>query len=118
VLDMGEPVRILDLARQMILLAGLRLDKDIEITFTGPRPGEKLHEELLHAGEALVETETAGIREAAPRTADLTVLARALDELATAASAGRGAETVALIEHLVPEYRREPAAAARATAAQ
>src|SRR5215475_4003782 len=44
VLDMGEPVRIVDLARQMIRLAGLRLDRDIKIEFIGLRPGEKLHE--------------------------------------------------------------------------
>ncbi len=48
VLDMGEPVRIMDLARQMIRLAGLRPDKNIEIVVTGPRPGEKLREELFH----------------------------------------------------------------------
>ena len=56
VLDMGEPVRIMDLARQMIRLAGLRPDKDIEIVVTGPRPGEKLREELFHEAEPLIET--------------------------------------------------------------
>ena len=45
---MGEPVRIVDLAQQMIRLAGLRPDRDIEIAFTGLRPGEKLYEELFH----------------------------------------------------------------------
>jgi FlaA1/EpsC-like NDP-sugar epimerase len=48
VLDMGEPVRILDVAHQLISMSG----KDIEITFTGLRPGEKLHEDLLAVGEA------------------------------------------------------------------
>ena len=46
VLDMGEPVRILDIARQMAELSGLRPDHDIEVRFTGLRPGEKLHEEI------------------------------------------------------------------------
>src|SRR5207253_210277 len=56
VLDMGEPVKIVDLARQMIRLAGLRPDRDIEIRFIGLRPGEKLHEALFHTAEAPVPT--------------------------------------------------------------
>src|SRR5690606_32496906 len=51
VLDMGEPVRIVDLAREMITLSGLRVGEDIEIKFTGIRPGEKLYEELSVLGE-------------------------------------------------------------------
>ena len=51
VLDMGEPIRILDLAKYMIELSGLKLDEDIKITFTGLRPGEKLHESLFLEGE-------------------------------------------------------------------
>jgi FlaA1/EpsC-like NDP-sugar epimerase len=56
VLDMGEPVKIVDLARQMIALAGLRADHDIKIQFTGLRPGEKLFEELLIAEESILPT--------------------------------------------------------------
>jgi O-antigen biosynthesis protein WbqV len=105
VLDMGEPVKIVDLARQMILLAGLRPGSDVEIEFTGPRPGEKLFEEVLHASEALAPTEYAGILLAAPRTSDKALIARAIDELAQAARAGDDAECRAIIARLVPEYR-------------
>ena len=75
VLDMGQPVRILDLARQVIRLAGHIPDEEIKIEITGLRPGEKLTEKLLHAAEELVSTNIDGLMLAAPRTADLTILA-------------------------------------------
>jgi len=105
VLDMGEPVRIQDLARQMIRLAGLTPDEDVAIEYTGLRPGEKLHEELLHTAEALVPTAADGILLAAPRTADQALLARAVDELAEAARAGRTADVLTALTRLVPDYR-------------
>jgi FlaA1/EpsC-like NDP-sugar epimerase len=109
VLDMGEPVKIADLARQMIRLAGLRPDRDIAIEFTGLRPGEKLHEELFHAAEAPVPTRNPALRLAAPRTADYAVLARSIDELEEQARAGNEARVLDLLQRIVPEYRR-PAA--------
>ncbi|HYB11027.1 MAG TPA: nucleoside-diphosphate sugar epimerase/dehydratase [Alphaproteobacteria bacterium] len=106
VLDMGKAIRIVDLARQMIRLAGLRPEKDIRIVFTGLRPGEKLNEELLHETEYLVPTRCRGILLAAPRTADLAILSRALDEIGEAAAAAREEQLAALLERVVPEYRR------------
>jgi O-antigen biosynthesis protein WbqV len=107
VLDMGEPVRIVDLARQMIRLAGLVPEQDVKIEFTGLRPGEKLHEELFHDAEAAVPTANPALRLAAPRTADYAVLARSIDELEEQARAGHEARVIDLLRLLVPEYRRD-----------
>jgi O-antigen biosynthesis protein WbqV len=105
VLDMGEPVRIVDLAHQMIRLAGLRPERDIRIEFTGLRPGEKLHEELFHSGEQAIETAHPSLRLAAPRTADYAMLARSMDEIEEAARARRDDRVLSLLQRLVPEYR-------------
>ncbi len=104
VLDMGDPVLILDLAKQMIRLAGLKPGENIEIKFTGMRPGEKLREELFHKAEELVPTSVKGIQLASPRTVDHTVLARALDGLVESARGGRVEETLVRLCQLVPEY--------------
>jgi O-antigen biosynthesis protein WbqV len=104
VLDMGEPVKILDLARQMIRLAGLRPDVDIPIVFTGIRPGEKLHEALFHDAEKVEPTKAKGIFLASPRAADLAVLSRTFDELEDAVRGGRAEQTLSLLARLVPEY--------------
>jgi FlaA1/EpsC-like NDP-sugar epimerase len=109
VLDMGEPIKIVDLAQQMIRLAGLRLDRDIKLEFVGLRPGEKLCEELFHAAERVMPTGNPAIRLAAPRTADYPMLARAIDELEEHARARRDARVLQLLERLVPEYRRSAA---------
>ena len=104
VLDMGEPVRIVDLAEQMIRLAGKRPYDDIEIEFTGLRPGEKLYEELFHDTEATKPTSNAAIRLATPRTADHDALARSIDELTAAAQANDEVGCRAALQRLVPEY--------------
>jgi O-antigen biosynthesis protein WbqV len=109
VLDMGEPVRIVDLAQQMIRLAGFLPERDITIEFIGLRPGEKLHEELFHDAEAAVPTANPALRLAAPRTADYAVLARSIDELEEQARAANQTRVLDLLQRLVPEYRREPA---------
>jgi O-antigen biosynthesis protein WbqV len=117
VLDMGRPVKIVDLARQIIRLSGRRAG-DVKIVFTGLRPGEKLHEELSHPGENLQPTAMPGVRVAGPRSADWPILESALAELEQIARAGRRDETIALLARLVPEYRApapQPAAIAAAS---
>jgi FlaA1/EpsC-like NDP-sugar epimerase len=114
VLDMGEPVKIVDLASQMIRLAGKKPDKDVKIDFIGLRPGEKLHEELFYANETLMPTKAAGIRLAAPRSIDYAMLARSLDELAEHARERREDRLMALLRTLVPEYGRVAIPPARA----
>jgi O-antigen biosynthesis protein WbqV len=105
---MGQPVRILDLARQMIRLAGLTPEVDIPITFTGLRPGEKLYEELLHDGEAPQATNLSGVNLAAPRVIDYELLSAQVEKLAAAATARDTDQTLALIRHLVPEMQDSP----------
>jgi len=104
VLDMGAPVRIQDLARQMIRLSGHLPDADIAIEFTGLRPGEKLFEELFHDAEELVETGVDGIHLAAPRTLDYRELKSKLADLARVATARQTEATLLQIKQLVPEF--------------
>ncbi len=110
VFDMGEPVRIVDLARQMIRLAGLHPSEGtpkpgaIEIRFTGLRPGEKLFEELFHGSEPPVPTGYAGLLMATPRTADPAIVGRAIDEIAAACRAGQSGLALTLLGRLVPEF--------------
>jgi FlaA1/EpsC-like NDP-sugar epimerase len=105
VLDMGEPVRIFDLARQMIRLAGKRPDTDIEIKITGLRPGEKLFEEIFHGAEPLLPTACKGLLLAAPRAGDAAALGSAIDQLGTACGRSDMAALQALLHRLAPEFQ-------------
>jgi FlaA1/EpsC-like NDP-sugar epimerase len=78
VLDMGKPVKIVDLARQLIELSGLKPDEDILIEFTGLRPGEKLFEELTHKGENFAPTTNPKICRFVSQPADLAQLCKTL----------------------------------------
>jgi FlaA1/EpsC-like NDP-sugar epimerase len=104
VLDMGEQIKIVDLARHMITMAGLVPEADIPIVFTGLRPGDKLHEELLTDEEESTSRVNQKILVATspppPRGLD-----RILDELAEAANAGDAAQVVSLLTTLVPSYK-------------
>jgi O-antigen biosynthesis protein WbqV len=104
VLDMGEPVRIQDLARQMIRLSGRQPDRDIAIEFSGLRPGEKMFEELIHDAEQLIDTAIDGIHLAAPRTLDYAELKPMLERLTELATARQTEATLAQIKLLVPEF--------------
>ncbi len=104
ILDMGEPVRILDLARQMIRLAGLEPEKDIDIRFTGLRPGEKLSEELLDEGEVRHPTAADGVLTATPRVIERALLERAIRQLQAAAGQGALDRITKILGNIVPGY--------------
>ena len=104
VFDMGKPVKIDTLARRMIELAGLVPDQDIEIVYTGLRPGEKLYEEVLSKKENTDETSHDRIRIARVREYNYADAVKAVDELAELSRAVRIPETVKLMKEIVPEY--------------
>ncbi|MBM4003945.1 MAG: polysaccharide biosynthesis protein [Planctomycetes bacterium] len=111
VLDMGEPVRIVDLARDMIRLSGLELGRDIEIEFTGIRPGEKLFEELHLSGERHLPTSHPKILVAESHaTAYRSILT---DVVALCESADGPRERIYdRLQQLIPQYRRQISPAA------
>ena len=107
VLDMGEPVKIVDLARQMIRLAGLRPDEDIKITFTGLRAGEKLHEELFADAEELIPSAADGVKLAKATTVELPVLKGELDTYTAQLRSGLDETSAVMrLSALVPEFKR------------
>lgn len=105
VLDMGKPVRIVDMAERMIQLAGFRPHVDIEIAFTGLRPGEKLFEELFDPSEVPDGRTEEGYVIASPRVIDRQLLNRTVDEIDLSAEREDWARAVKLLCHIVPEYR-------------
>ena len=102
VFDMGQSIKIMDLARKMIALAGMEEGKDIEVAITGLRPGEKMHEELLSKRESLLPTHHPKIMRAntPPSLKEMDV------ERIIALSQTKGAhqETLSLLHALIPEY--------------
>jgi len=104
VLDMGQPIKISDLAHQMIRLSGKKVGEDIEVIYTGLRPGEKLHEELFHEGETLTQTQHAKIHQAHTRKMPWPTLIELLDQLAISCTNADDTHTRHLLGQLVPEW--------------
>lgn len=105
VFDMGEPVKIVDLAERMIRLAGYVPNEDIKIKFIGLRPGEKLYEEVLSDKENTIPTENSKIRVAKVREYKRDEVLGAYDKLAELALAARIEDTVRLMKQVVPEFK-------------
>lgn len=104
VFDMGKPVKIADLARKMVRLAGKTPDVDIQITYTGLRPGEKLYEELLNDAENVLPTYHEKIMIACVREYDFLHISGKISKLISSARRHYTLETVSLMKDLVPEY--------------
>ena len=105
VLDMGEPVKIVDLATQMIELSGYRAGEDIEIQFSGLRPGEKLFEELSHHKERLTETGHPKIFRFVCQPPDLSQVETFLSEIQLQLNNAEPSEIKLSLQRFVPEYR-------------
>ena len=104
VLDMGEPVKILDLARNLILLSGLQPDKDIKIEFTGIRPGEKLYEELNLSDESMLPTRHEKIKVFAGAALSAHAMESCLDVLRDTCERRDLPQLVLLLKAIVPDY--------------
>jgi len=104
VLDMGQPVKIADMARDLIRLHGLEPDVDVSIQYVGLRPGEKLYEELITEGEGIVPTTHEKIRVLRGKASDMPKLDMQIDTLAQAAQAFDGSRIKTVLKQIVPEY--------------
>ncbi|KPJ56494.1 hypothetical protein AMJ49_04750 [Parcubacteria bacterium DG_74_2] len=105
ILDMGEPVKILDLAKEMIRLSGLEPDKDVPIVFTGTRPGEKFFEEILTAEEGTTATQNQKIFMAKLSEVDEEKLSFNLERLKQAVENSDKQEIKTILKELIPSYR-------------
>ena len=104
ILDMGEPVKIADLARNMIRLSGYTPDVDIKIEYVGLRPGEKLYEELLQSVEETTKTEHDGILVAQPFALEWAQVERMLQDFGAVLNTGNDALVVEKLKEYVPTY--------------
>lgn len=107
ILDMGQPVHIAELAKELICLYGYEPDRDIIIQYTGLRPGEKLYEELITEGEGLVKTKHAKILVLRGNGYDWDVLRYQIDELLQIARTHNSVKIKLKLQEIVPEYTPE-----------
>lgn len=105
ILDMGEPIKIYDLAVDLIKLSGLKLDEDIKIEITGLRPGEKLYEELLTDEEGLIGTNCEKIHIGQPGEIDYPELEKSLEELCLVLKSPDTNDLIDMVKKIVPTYR-------------
>jgi O-antigen biosynthesis protein WbqV len=101
VLDMGQPIKIMEIARRMIKLAGLEPDRDVRIDIIGLRPGEKLYEEVFGANERRLASPLPGILVAEPDAIQLARLAAAFDRLALASAQGNARLSTQIVRDLL-----------------
>jgi FlaA1/EpsC-like NDP-sugar epimerase len=105
IFDMGDSVKIIDLAKKMIKLSGLTLEKDISIVYTGLRPGEKLYEELLADQENTVPTHHRQIMIAKVKEYDFTAVTSSINELIALFGKQNNISIVKKMKELVPEFK-------------
>jgi FlaA1/EpsC-like NDP-sugar epimerase len=105
VFDMGKPVKIVDMARKMIQLAGLEEGKDIKIIYTGLRPGEKLYEELLATAELTLPTYNEKIKIAKVRIYGFDEISNSIEDLLECNKHHQNNEVVLKMKSIVPEYK-------------
>ncbi len=106
VLEMGQPIAIVEIAEQLIRLAGLRPNKDIKINFTGLRPGEKILEELHYKNEKFLKTKNKSIFVVKPKIEPYGKLSKSLANLIDLAKNGKLEECYKIMSTIVPEYKK------------
>ncbi|HWQ41241.1 MAG TPA: nucleoside-diphosphate sugar epimerase/dehydratase, partial [Desulfosporosinus sp.] len=111
ILDMGKPVKIVDLAKDLIRLSGFEPDVDIKIQFTGIRPGEKLYEELLTAEEGTTSTKHSRIHVAKPNGIDVKLLEELTHIVRERGSYLTRDEVIDLLQTIIPTFRKKAAKA-------
>ena len=110
VLNMGTPVKVDDLAKNLIVLNGLEPGKDIEIKYTGMRPGEKMYEELFRPNDVRKDTGNEDIFSAVPEESDITILKEQMSGLRLLCDQPEPEPIIAAIRKLIPAYTGNPGA--------
>lgn len=105
ILDMGTPIKITNMARDLIRLSGFKPDEDIEIKFVGLRPGEKLHEELITEGEGIIQTGYEKIFVLKGNDCDLVTLNQKIEELIKLAHEQDASAIKTKLREIVPDYQ-------------